>query len=598
MNDLKYDFGGWATKYNVACSDGRTILTNAFQHCDDQQVPLVWNHNYSGPDSIIGKAILKHADVGVYAYCEFNDTDTAKTAKNLVKHGDITALSIYANKLQQQGGRVIHGDIKEVSLVLAGANPGASIQEVLIHGDIDETSATIYNDEEGLELYHAGCKPRSSKDDEESQNETKKKKVIKHQKSSDEALDNIKEAEEIIKESEEKKEESAKSVAEIYDSMTDEQKAVVAIIAEKLLEEKNEEDDNMKHNVFDQNKGNGAEELMHSEFITESIKDAKKYGSLRESFLAHAANYGIENIDQLFPTEQLVTKEPGIYDNNNSWVNVVFNGAKKSPFSRLKSIYADLTADDARAKGYVKGNLKKDEVFKLLKRVTSPTTIYKKQKLDRDDILDITDFDVVAFMKKEMRLKLDEEIARAILIGDGRDALSEEKIKEANIRPVYNDSDLYTIKATIGSAGELGAAHAFIKTVIKAMAQYEGDGVPTLFVEPELLADMLLIEDKNGRFVYENESVLAKTLRVKEIVQVPAMRGLKRDVDGNKKATVRGIVYNPADYTLGADKGGAVSMFDDFDIDYNQQKFLMETRCSGSLLKPKTAITIEDAPTA
>ena len=562
MKNLKYDFGGWATKYNVACSDGRTISTNAFQHCDGQQIPLVWNHNYNGPESVIGKAILKHADVGVYAYCEFNDNETAQTAKNLVKHGDITALSIYANKLQQQGGRVLHGDIKEVSLVLAGANPGASIQEVLIHGDIDDSAATIYNDEEGLELYHADSPSNENQNDPEV------------------------------------KDEGPKSVAEIYASMTEEQKAAVAIIAEKLLQENDEEDNNMKHNVFDQNNGKGADELKHSEFIAESLKDAKKYGSLKESFLAHAANYGIEDIGQLFPVEKNVTNEPTLYDNDQSWVSTVFNGAKKSPFSRLKSTYADLREDEARAKGYIKGKYKKEEVFKLLKRTTSPTTIYKKQKLDRDDILDITDFDVVSFVKKEMRMKLDEEIARAILIGDGRDPLNDDKINEKNIRPVFNDEDLYTIKATIGAVGELGQAHAFIKAVIKAMAQYEGDGVPTLFVEPELLADMLLIEDKNGRFIYENESVLAKTLRVKEIIPVPVMRGLKRKVDGNKQATVRGIVYNPADYTLGADKGGAVAMFDDFDIDYNQQKFLMETRCSGSLLKPKTAITIEEAPTA
>ena len=588
MNNLKYDFGGWATKYNVACSDGRTISTNAFLHCDGQQIPLVWNHNYNGPESVIGKAILKHADVGVYAYCEFNDNETAQTAKNLVKHGDITALSIYANKLQQQGGRVLHGDIKEVSLVLAGANPGASIQEVLIHGDIDETAATIYNDETELELYHAACSTGSTT------KEDKKDTTKEESKPKEESNDSSK-----VEKKEEKKEEDnkQKSVAEVYDSMTDEQKAVVAIIAEKLLED-NEEDNNMKHNVFDQNNGNGADELKHSEFIAESIKDAKKYGSLRESFLAHAASYGIQDIEQLFPVEKNVTAEPGIYGGDHNWVNVLFNGVKKSPFSRLKSIYADITADEARALGYTKGNLKKEEVFKLLKRVTSPTTIYKKQKLDRDDIIDITDFDVVAFVKKEMRIKLNEEIARAILIGDGRDALSDDKIKEANVRPIYNDSDLYTIKATIGTPGPLGAAHAFIKTVIKAMSQYEGQGIPTLFVDPDLLADMLLIEDSTGRFIYESEAVLAKTLRVKEIIPVPVMKGLKRKVDSSKTALVRGIVVNPADYTLGADKGGAVSMFDDFDIDYNQQKFLMETRCSGSLLKPKTAITIEEAATA
>lgn len=560
---IKYDFGGWATKYNITCSDGRTILKGAFKHCDDQQVPLVWNHNYDGPESVIGKAILKHNEDGVYAYCEFNDNETAQTAKNLVVHGDITALSIFANKLQQKAGRVLHGNIKEVSLVLAGANPGASIQEVLVHGDIDETAATIYNDSEELELSH------SDQNEEEIQTN-----------------DNL-------------------TVADIYNSMTDDQKKVVAIIAEQLLEngqeekeekeEKNEEDNDMKHNVFEQSKENNeGDVLKHSEYIAESIKDAKKYGSLKESFLAHAEGYGITNIGELFPTEQLVSNEPQFIDRDQTWVGKFFNATKKSPFSRLKAIYADITADEARAKGYITGKLKKEEVFSLLKRTTAPTTVYKKQKLDRDDIIDITDFDVVTWMKNEMRGKLNEELARAMLIGDGRTSLDDDKIKEANIRPIYNDSDLYTIKAAIGTPGPQGKAHAFIKAIIKAMADYEGTGVPTLYVEPTMLADMLLIEDNNGRFIYENESVLAKTLRVKEIVPVPVMKGLVRDAGDAKTHKVLGIVVNPADYTVGADKGGAVAMFDDFDIDYNQQKYLIETRCSGSLLTPKTAITVEE----
>ncbi len=552
----KYDFGGWATKYNIKCSDGRTINNNAFKHCDEQQVPLVWNHNYAGPESIIGKATLKHADEGVYAYCEFNDNETAVTAKNLVVHGDITSLSIYANKLKQQGGNVLHGDIKEVSLVLAGANPGASIQEVLVHGDLDDESAVIYNDEENLELTH------------KDQNEDK-----------------------------------PKTVAEVYNSMTDEQKVAVAIIAEQLIKEdfdmdnENNEDNeegetNMKHNIFEKNKeGN---DLQHSEFISASIKDAKKHGSLKESFMAHAGTYGIDNIDMLFPDAVNVSNEPQFIDRDQTWVAKFWNATKKSPFSRLKAIYADITPDEARAKGYTTGNLKKEEVFGLLKRTTAPTTVYKKQKLDRDDIIDITDFDVVAWMKREMRMKLEEEIARAILIGDGRSALSEDKIKEANIRPIYNDSDLYTIKATLGTVGALGKAHAFIKTVIKAMAAYEGDGVPNLYVESDMLSDMLLIEDAQGRFIYENEAVLAKTLRVKEIHAVPVLKGLTRDAGDGKTHNVLGIVVNPNDYTVGADKGGQVAMFEDFDIDYNQQKYLIETRCSGSLLKPKTAITVEE----
>lgn len=553
---MKYDFGGWATKYNIACSDGRTILNDAFKHCDGMQIPLVWNHNYSGPDSIIGKATLKHADVGVYAYCEFNENETAKTAKNLVIHGDITALSIYANKLKQEGGRVLKGDIKEVSLVLAGANPGASIQEVLAHGENEEGGAMIYNDEEELEIVHSDS------------------------------------AEETIQ----PEDQNGKTVGEVYNSMTEEQKKVVAYIADQLIRESIEEETNMKHNVFEQNQENN--EMKHSEILEESLKDAKKYGTLKESILAHAATYGIEDIESLFPEEHALNHEPHIIDNDQSWVAKFLNNTKKSPFSRLKAVHADTRDDKARALGYVKGNLKKEEVFSLLNRTTSPQTVYKKQKLDRDDILDITDFDVVAFMKKEMRMKLEEELARAMLIGDGRDpiAAGNDKIKENHIRPVFNDSDLYTIKAELPtSVHKLGEAHDVIRTVIKAMAEYEGKGQPMMFVHPDLLADMLLIEDENGRFIYENEAVLARTLRVREIVPVPLMKGLTRKDKESVVHDVKAIIVNPADYTVGADKGGQVAMFEDFDIDYNQQKYLIETRCSGSLMQPKTAICVEKA---
>ena len=553
---MKYDFGGWATKYNIACSDGRIILNDAFKHCDGMQIPLVWNHNYSGPDSIIGKATLKHTDVGVYAYCEFNENETAKTAKNLVVHGDITALSIYANKLKQDGGKVLKGDIKEVSLVLAGANPGASIQEVLAHGENEDGGAMIYNDEEELEIVH-------SDSDEES---------IQHE------------------------DQNGKTVGEVYNSMTEEQKKVVAYIADQLIRESIEEESNMKHNVFEQNQENN--EMKHSEILQESLKDAKKYGSLKESVLAHAATYGIDNIESLFPEEHALNNEPQILDNDQTWVAKFLNNTKKSPFSKLKAVFADTKDDKARALGYVKGNLKKEEVFSLLNRTTSPQTVYKKQKLDRDDILDITDFDVVAFMKKEMRMKLEEELARAMLIGDGRDPLTagNDKIKENHIRPVFNDSDLYTIKAELPAvAHKLGEAHDVIRTVIKAMAEYEGKGQPMMFVHPDLLADMLLIEDENGRFIYENEAVLARTLRVREIVPVPLMKGLVRKDAEQAQHDVKAIIVNPADYTVGADKGGQVAMFEDFDIDYNQQKYLIETRCSGSLMQPKTAICVEKA---
>ena len=566
---MKYDFGGWATKYNIACSDGRTILNDAFKHCDGMQIPLVWNHNYSGPDSIIGKATLKHADVGVYAYCEFNENETAKTAKNLVVHGDITALSIYANKLKQDGGKVLKGDIKEVSLVLAGANPGASIQEVLAHGENEEGGAMIYNDEEELEIVHSDSAEESVHSDsaEESVHSDSAEESVKHE------------------------DQNGKTVGEIYDSMTEEQKKVVAYIADQLIRESIEEESNMKHNVFEQNQENN--EMKHSEILEESLKDAKKYGTLKESVLAHAATYGIEDIESLFPEEHALNNEPQILDNDQSWVAKFLNNTKKSPFSRLKAVFADTKDDKARALGYVKGNLKKEEVFSLLNRTTSPQTVYKKQKLDRDDILDITDFDVVAFMKKEMRMKLEEELARAMLIGDGRDPITagNDKIKENHIRPVFNDSDLYTIKAELPAvAHKLGEAHDVIRTVIKAMSEYEGKGQPMMFCHPDLLADMLLIEDENGRFIYENEAVLARTLRVREIVPVPLMKGLQRD-----GKDVKAIVVNPSDYTVGADKGGQVAMFEDFDIDYNQQKYLIETRCSGSLMQPKTAICVEKA---
>ena len=553
---MKYDFGGWATKYNIACSDGRIILNDAFKHCDGMQIPLVWNHNYSGPDSIIGKATLKHTDVGVYAYCEFNENETAKTAKNLVVHGDITALSIYANKLKQDGGKVLKGDIKEVSLVLAGANPGASIQEVLAHGENEDGGAMIYNDEEELEIVHSDSAEES----------------IQHE------------------------DQNGKTVGEVYNSMTEEQKKVVAYIADQLIRESIEEESNMKHNVFEQNQENN--EMKHSEILQESLKDAKKYGSLKESVLAHAATYGIDDIESLFPEEHALNNEPQILDNDQTWVAKFLNNTKKSPFSKLKAVFADTKDDKARALGYVKGNLKKEEVFSLLNRTTSPQTVYKKQKLDRDDILDITDFDVVAFMKKEMRMKLEEELARAMLIGDGRDPLTagNDKIKENHIRPVFNDSDLYTIKAELPAvAHKLGEAHDVIRTVIKAMAEYEGKGQPMMFVHPDLLADMLLIEDENGRFIYENEAVLARTLRVREIVPVPLMKGLVRKDDKQVQHDVKAIIVNPSDYTVGADKGGQVSMFEDFDIDYNQQKYLIETRCSGSLMQPKTAICVEKA---
>ena len=556
----KYDFGGWATKYDLSCSDGRTILKGAFAHCDEKKVPLVWNHTYDSPENIIGHATLVHKDEGVYAYCEFNETPAAETAKNLVKHRDITSLSIYANKLKQSGNKVLHGDIKEVSLVLAGANPGASIQEVLIHGeDTDASEATIYNDSEELEMWHAE-EPEEGED-------------IQH------ADDN-------------------ETVADIYNSMSEKQKMAVAAIIDQLADSEDEDNEgeenqnggetDMKHNVFDKNNN---EEIKHSINFADTLKDAKRCGSFKEAFLSHANTYGIKDIESLFPDAKDIYSNPQFIKRDTTWVGPFMAAIHKSPFSKLKAMYADITADEARARGYIKGHLKKEEVFSLLKRTTEPTTIYKKQKLDRDDVIDITSFDVIAWIKAEMRMMLEEEIARAILVGDGRSAMEDDKIKESCIRPIYNDSDLFTIKYTMGNDAD--KAMAFIKACIKSRVDYEGS-MPSLYTTEEMIADMLLIQDTTGRFIYESEAALAKTLRVKEIVPVPFIKGLVRDAGDSQTHNVYGIIVNPSDYTVGADKGGQVSMFDDFDIDYNQQKYLIETRCSGSLMKPKTAIVIEE----
>ena len=562
MSKNKYDFAGWATKYGIGCSDGRTILKGAFAHCDEVVVPLVWNHTYDKPENVIGNAKLVNSDEGVYTYCSFNDTSTAETAKSLVKHGDITSLSIYANHLKQAGNIVMHGDIKEVSLVLAGANPGASIQEVLVHGEISEDEATIYNDPEGLELWHEDVDEELEEELEDDSNET---------------------------------------IADIYNSMTEKQKKAVAAIIDQLADddEPSSEDNNqnkgeieMKHNVFDQNEEN--KELRHFDFEA-TMKDAKRCGSLKEAFLAHAQDYGIKDIETLFPEAKNIYNEPEFIKRDTGWVAGFLAGTHKSPFSKIKAMYADITADEARAKGYIKGKLKKEEVFSLLKRTTEPTTIYKKQKLDRDDIIDITDFNVVAWIKKEMRIMLDEEIARAMLVGDGRSSVSEDKIKESCIRPIYNDADLYTIKFAMNSSAS-NEAKEFIRSCIKSRDDYEGSGNPNLYTTEDVISDLLLIEDANGRFIYDSIATLARTLRVNQIIPVPVMKGLTRtDAEESKTYDVKAIIVNPNDYWVGADKGGQISMFDDFDIDYNQYKYLMETRCSGSLVKPKTAITIEKA---
>ena len=567
--DKDYDFSGWATKNNLKCSDGRTILKDAFKHDDGVTVPLVWNHQHNDPINILGHALLENRDEGVYAYCKFNETDSGKNAKILVEHGDVSALSIYANQLKQQGGNVIHGAIREVSLVLAGANPGAFIDSVIAHGEESEEEAVIFTGED-IVLSHAN-EDKTEKKDPESKEEEKKEEM-----------------------KEEMKEEKQKTVKEVFDTLTEEQKTVVyAIIGQIMEENQNESKDieggkeEMKHNVFDNDKENKEEVLSHSD--TEAIfSDARRYGSLKDSVLAH----GITNLEYLFPEDTNLNKVPEFISRDTGWVKNVMSSVHHTPFSRIKSQFADITEDDARAKGYTKGKLKKEEVFSLLKRSTTPTTVYKKQKLDRDDVIDITDFDVVSWIKGEMRMMLDEELARAFLIGDGRLSSSDDKINEQNIRPIYNDADLYTVKAEIdvgASATSEDKAKAFIKSVIKNRKEYKGTGSPTLYTTEDVVADCLLLEDSNGRFIYDTMDKLKNVLRVKDIVTVPVMEGAKGAKGGNLMA----ILVNLADYNVGADKGGAVNMFDDFDIDYNAQKYLIETRCSGALIKPYSAIAFE-----
>ena len=568
---MEYDFSGWATRNNIRCSDGRTILKDAFKHNDGQTVPLVWNHDHNDPLNVLGHALLENRDEGVYAYCTFNDTDAGRNAKALVEHGDVTALSIYANQLKQQGPNVLHGAIREVSLVLAGANPGAFIDSIIRHGEESDEEAIIYTGE-NLVLEH-------------SQN------TIVNDKNLDEDKDN----------STPPSGNKEKTVQDVFDTLNEEQKTVVYDLIGQALDDSNQNEnnekegnDNMKHNVFDQDQKEKENVLTHADMET-IISEGKRYGSLKDSFLAHTAQYGIDQIDFLFPDAKNVTNQPDFIKRDDSYVQKVLRGVHHTPFSRIKSTHANITADEARAKGYIKGHLKKEEVFTLLKRTTTPTTIYKKQKMDRDDIIDITDFDVVAYIKAEMRMMLDEEIARAILVGDGRSTSSDDKIPETNIRPIAKDEDLYTIKAPVAvakDATEDAIAKAFIRTVIKSRKEYKGSGSPTLFTTEDMLTNCLLLEDNNGRIIYDSVDKLATTLRVKEIVPVEVMEGVTRTVS-SKNLPLMAILVNLNDYYVGADKGGAINMFDDFDIDYNQEKYLIETRISGALVKPYSAIAFE-----
>lgn len=557
----KYDFSGWVTRNNIKCSDGRIICQDAFKDDDRREVPLVWNHNHDNPENVLGKVILENRPEGVYGYGFFNETNSAKQAKALVEHKDVDSLSICANNLKQNGGKVLHGKIREVSLVLAGANPGAFIDTVIRHGEEMEDEAVIYNDEE-ISLYHA---------DEEN-----------------------KEAKSESKTNADNKEET---VADVFDTLSEKQKNVVyAIIGAALEDAADEEDESeggseeMKHNVFDVNDKN-EDTLMHAEQLGTILKDAKRYGSLKESFLAHADDYGIESIDFLFPDAKSVTPTPEFIKRDTGWVSDFMGAVGRTPFARIKSVFADITEDAARAKGYFKGKMKKDEVFSLLKRTTDPTTVYKKQRMDRDDVIDITDFDVVSWIKGEMRLMLDEEIARAALIGDGRLASDDDHINTNNIRPIVSDADLYTIKTTVSvasAATEDDIAKAFIRAAIKARKDYKGSGNPVLYTTEDFLNNMLLLTDEMGRDLYDSVEKLAKKLRVSRIVTVEVMEGLQN----SSGKDVVGIIVNPMDYRIGADKGGAINMFDDFDIDYNQQKYLIETRCSGALVKPYSAIAL------
>ena len=583
--EKKFDFSGWATKANIKCADGRTIMPDAFKHNNGKTVPLVWNHQHNDPNEVLGHALLENREEGVYAYCTFNDTESGQVAKKLVQHGDVDALSIYANQLKEHMSHVIHGNIREVSLVLAGANPGASIQNVIKHGEEFDDEAEIYTGE-NIEMIHSGCGSSSSSEEDDK----KKKKKEDELERSKENPNN-----------KEKKDDGEKTVADVFNTLNEDQKTVVyAMLGQALNDdgpasENKGGDEDMKHNVFDQDETKQDGVLSHDAMNT-IITDAKRYGSLKESFLAHAGDYGINDIDWLFPEARTLNTPPEFIKRDTGWVQKVMNSTKHSPFSRIKSMFADITEDDARAKGYIKGKLKKEEVFGLLKRTTTPTTIYKKQKLDRDDIIDITDFDVVSWLKGEMRMMLDEEIARAILVGDGRLASSDDKINEQNIRPIWTDSDLFTVKAAVNitsTSTDEEKAKEFIRTVIKSRKNYKGSGEPTLYTTEDVLTDCLLIEDTNGRVIYDSIAKLATTLRVKEIVTVPVLENLSRqDSDGNTLGLM-GLIVNLADYNVGADKGGAISMFDDFDIDYNQQKYLIETRCSGALIKPYSAIALE-----
>lgn len=601
---MKYDFSGYATRNNIKCSDGRVIMRDAFKDNDHKNVPLVWQHDHMSPENVLGHAMLENREDGVYAYGCFNDTPSGLNAKELVKNGDVRALSIYANKLKQNGANVIHGAIREVSLVLAGANPGAYIDTVMVHSDGDEET------EDAEICFNLNSNPVIYHSDETDDGDDLNDKV-------DDSIAHADKADEKGKDMADNNTGSdGKTVQDVIDSMTDEQKNVlytlVGMAADGSLDESGAD---MKHNAFEDED----DTMAHSIDFDEILRDAKRCGSLRDSVMQHgledvsyadylehgSATYGIDRIDTLFPDFKSLNTPPAFVSRNMDWVKVVMNSVSHTPFSRIKSVFANITADEARARGYTKGKKKLEEVFTLLKRTTTPQTIYKKQKFDRDDVIDITEFDVVAWVKGEMRLMLDEEIARAILVGDGRSDSSDDRIFPTNIRPVWQDDTFYTIRAQVDTKGmttEEAKTEAVIKAIIRARKNYKGSGNPVFYTTEDTLTDMLLLENQIGDVKYKTKQELANRLRVSDIVTVEVMEGLTRTGNTSKgdatdSATkdlhLVGLIVNLKDYNVGADKGGAVSMFDDFDIDYNQQKYLIETRCSGALIKPYSAISVE-----
>ena len=628
---IKADCSGWATKANMLCSDGRTILQNAFSECDGKTVPVVWNHEHNDPNAVLGHALLENRADGVYAFITFNDTDSGQNAKKLVQHKDVDRLSIYANKLVQRGGDVIHGIIREVSLVLAGANPGAVIDTVIAHGEDSEIEGYIMSGE-----YIENIDTLSHSDDSEDKNEnskgekavatvtkntsgkadgektvadvfntlTEEQKTVVYamigQALEEAGVDTDEEDDENVRHSAEDDDET---VADVFNTLTDKQKTVVYAMIGQALEEAGVDTDdedgdeneggsnNMKYNAFDQETNTQEQEVLSHSEMMDIFDEAKRNGSLADTVLQH----GITNIDYMFPDAKTVDNVPGFIKREDTWVTDVMNSVHKTPFSRIKSVFADITEDEARAKGYVKGNQKTDEVFKMLKRTTTPTTVYKKQSLDRDDMIDITDFDVVSWLKTEMRTMLNEELARAILVGDGRGSSVADKINEGNIRPIWTDDDVYTVKAAVPitkATTDEEKARAFVKACIKSRKNYKGSGNPVMYMSEDMLTNCLLLEDTNQRVIYDTVEKLATALRVSKIVPVPVMEDLQR-VKGDSTHFLGGIYVNLSDYNVGADKGGAVNMFDDFDIDYNKQKYLIETRCSGALIKPYSAVAIE-----